>query len=121
MPAKTRFLKWIGMPPVLRADGWRVYNWKYENRRTIAMTMPSGATGRTNRGLDAGEYNDHEGNKVRLSHSYEWTQDKNLFVTEVTFTDAIAIMTIAPFEFVDVTEMDRSEWPKVRNQPIIMA
>lgn len=120
MAVKTRFLKWVGMPPVLQADGFRVHNWQYENRRPVQMVMPEGSTGRTNRVLEAGTLVDHEGNRVKLSHSYEWRQSSNLFVTEVTFTDAMAIMTACPFEFVDVTEMDRAEWPKVRNQPIIM-
>lgn len=120
MPAKTRFLKWVGMPPVLQSDGWRVANWKYENRRPIAMTLPPGHKGGTTRIIEKGTHEDHEGNRVSVSREYIFRQRNDGFVTEVAFTDAMAIMTVAPFEFVDVTDMPRSQWHKVRNTPIIM-
>lgn len=107
------------MPPVLQADGWRVHNWRYENTRPFPMAMPAGR-GETRRFLEKGTYHDADGYPVMLNREYQWTQRPDLFVTEVTFTDAIAIMSIAPHEFVDVTDMPRSEWPKVCNKPIYM-
>jgi hypothetical protein len=35
--AGTRLLKWLGDPPAVGEDLWRVPNWRYENRRTIAL------------------------------------------------------------------------------------
>lgn len=116
--AATRFLKWVGMPPVLQADGFRVHNWKYENSRPFPMVMPEGR-GKTRRVMEKGAHTDPSGAVVRLSKEYRWTQQEDLFVTQVLFTDAVVIMTIAPHEFVDVTDLPPDEWPKVRNRPII--
>lgn len=120
MAAKTRFLKWVGMPPVLQSDGFRVHDWKYENWRPIAVTMPPGHPGQSKRVMEAGIQRGFDDHPVRLSKTYWFEQDKNWFVTEVDFTDAIAIMTVAPHEFIDVTDMPRERWPTVRNEPIIV-
>lgn len=119
MAARTRFLKWVGMPPVLQADGWRVHNWKYENTRPFPIVMPEGR-GETRRVMEKGTYRDSEGHAVTLSREYRWDQKSNLFVTEVSFTDAVAIMAITPYEFIDVSDIPRETWPTVRNTPIIV-
>lgn len=119
----SRFLKWVGMPPVLKSDGWSVHNWKYENSRPLALVMPPGRGG-SSRVIEQGAHFGEDGTRVTVSKEYVFTQRVRepgmIHICEVSFLDAVAIMTVAPWEFVDVTDMDRAEWPKVRNKPIIM-
>jgi hypothetical protein len=70
--------------------------------------------------MEKGTHRDPEGHPVTISKEYRWTQKPDLFVTEVAYTDAVAIMAIAPWEFVDVTDLPRDQWPGVTNQPIIV-
>lgn len=115
----TRLIKWIGLPPVLRRDGFGVYNWQYENRRHFPVKLPKGG-GRTNRVLEAGPYRLKNGETVRLSQTYKWTQDAEYpFVVAVAKADADAIMAIAPTEFLDVTSLDKRLWDGIRNAPVI--
>lgn len=117
-----RMLKWVGQPPVLQSDGFRVYNWKYENTRILALEMPIGHKGRARREIPKGNHVcDDTGETIPVSQTYTWDQDKHKhFVVPVTAKDARAILALCPYEFKDVTGLDEREWAAVRNDPIIM-
>lgn len=116
-----RYLKWVGEPPVVQADGFRIHNWRYENRRKIALEMPPGTSGRMIRAIEAGTYTDRDGQRVVVGREYVWDQDKHRhFVVPVALSDAMAIMRLCPNEFIDVTDKDEGEWATVRNQPIVV-
>jgi hypothetical protein len=102
-------LKWVGDPPVLQPDGWRVANWSYENRRKFPVSLPPNHPGDTQRIL---------GPSDGLSRSYIWC-NANGFVAEVEDHDAMIIMQACPHEFKDVTMMPPEQWPDVRNDPVI--
>lgn len=111
-----RLIKWVGEPVVLKSDGFGVASWKYENHREIAMHMPPGASGRTDRVLEAGTYKTPTGDVLVLRKTYRWTQDcATPFVTEVQIDDAMAIMVLQPYAFKDVTDLPDREWGSVRN------
>jgi len=95
----------VGDPPVLRKDGWTVANWKYENKRFIALH------GYATRQID--KSCDH-----RLTRSYEWDKDLPDYILPVEFGDAQVIMEICPHEFKDVT--DHPNPASVTNTPIIL-
>lgn len=121
MSATYRLLKWVGEPPVLQADGFRIHNWRYENRRRIALEMPSGTSGRMTRIIEAGTYRDRDGVSCAVSREYVWDQDKHKhFVVPVSLSDAMSIMRLCPNEFMDVTDKDEGEWAMVRQQPIVI-
>lgn len=121
MSASFRYLKWVGEPPVVQADGFRIHNWKYENRRRIALEMPHGTSGRMYRIIEAGTYRDRDGVSIPVKREYIWDQDKHEhFVVPVELDDAMAIMRLCPNEFIDVTDKDKGEWAMVRNQPIVV-
>lgn len=87
------------------ADGWRVPNWRYENRRVIALPWiawrliePQHLPG--------------------LSRSYKWDQRLPDYLLEVDAADARLILAAGPNEFRDVTDEAFPEL--VRHEPIVM-
>jgi hypothetical protein len=106
----SRMLKWVGDPPVWKADGWRVANWRYENRRAFPVEFPPGHPGDTQRALGVAD---------GLSRNYMWC-NANRYVVEVTDRDAEIIMKACPHEFKDVTGIPEEEWRNVHNDPIIL-
>lgn len=122
MPAEVRWLKWVGLPPVRKDDGWRVHNWAYENSRPIALVMPPNHTGRTIRVVEKGTYYPPGQTPITVHDTYAFTQDCEHapFVTPVPLRDALAIQAMNPHSFVDVTDIPRSEWPYVRHKTIIV-
>lgn len=116
---RTRLLKWVGDPPVLKADGWTVANWRYENARTIAVP---GKTERIITKFDEVRDESGLGHAKRvpngLTRDYYWHRNLPDFVLEVEEADARIILARQPHEFRDVTDVvDPS---KVRNTPIIL-
>lgn len=114
----VRLLKWVGDPPVLKADGWSVANWKYENARTISMPFLTeriitkhDVIGRDTFGREV-----HKANG--LSRDYHWHSRLPNFVLEVDEDDARIILTRQPHEFRDVTNV--ADPSQVRNDPIIL-
>ncbi|MDQ3168362.1 MAG: hypothetical protein M3P94_06915 [Chloroflexota bacterium] len=105
MPSVVRYLKWVGDPILAKQDGWGVPNWKYENRRVIALQ------GFTSRGINKSD-------DPRLSRSYFWDKDLPGFVLEVEAGDAAVILEIAGEEFRDVTrEIDPTV---VQNRVVVL-
>lgn len=101
-----RLLKWVGDPQRLKADGFSVANWKYEQHRAIALP---GLSARMIKPYDVlGK--DHFGREVRrpngLKREYYWSKNLPGFVLEVDAADAEIILKRAPHEFVDVTGID---------------
>lgn len=114
---RARLIKWVGDPPVLKADGWSVANWRYENARTIAVP------GRTERILTPYDEIRDEFGHVKfvpngLSREYHWHTTLPEFVLEVSEADARIILARQPHEFRDVTDV--ADPSKVRNTPIIL-
>ena len=113
-----RLLKWVGDPPVLRKDGWRVANWKYENRRVIPVP------GHSRRILEPFDVigKDQYGRPVHkpngLSRRYVWEPNCPNYTIPVLATDAAIILKIAGSEFLDVT--DEPDPGKVYKRPIIL-
>ena len=100
-----RLIKWVGDPPVLRKDGWRVANWHYENRRVIALH------GHAERFFE-------KSIDPRLSRSYHWDKDLPDYILPVEMGDARVILELCPHEFKDVT--DHPNPSTVHNTPIIL-
>jgi hypothetical protein len=88
--AGTRLLKWLGDPPAVGEDLWRVPNWRYENRRTIALHHF--ASFKIDQSFIPG-----------LSKSYEWHKDLPHYLLEVEAYDASLILAAYPNMFRDVT------------------
>jgi hypothetical protein len=104
-----RLIKWVGHPPRLKADGYSVANWKYENRRAFPVNLPPSHNGGTTRVLPKGMNG--------LSETYTWDRKCEAWTIPVKTEDAAIILRVASSEFRDVTNVvDPS---KVRNDPII--
>jgi hypothetical protein len=105
----VRLIKWIGDPPIVGEDGWRIPNWRYENRRVIALQ------GYTSRII---EKSDIPG----LSRTYRWDKHLTDFILEMPKADADILLraqeTWELKEFVDVTDHPSPE--TVQHTPIIM-
>lgn len=112
-----RLIKWVGDPPVLKADGWSVANWRYENARTIAVP---GKAERIITPYDVLKTSDgreiHKPNG--LSREYYWHRNTPNFVLEVDEADARIILSRQPHEFRDVTDV--ADPSTVTNTPIIL-
>jgi hypothetical protein len=117
-PTGYRLIKWLGDPPALREDGWRVANWRYENRRLIAMPKL------TRRYLHAASCTrDPTANPpvipipgLSQTYAFDAKQFPN-FIVPVKEADAKIILAMGQ-EFVDVTGMPNPE--NVRNAPVIV-
>lgn len=114
-----RLLKWVGDPPVLKADGFSVGNWRYENARAIALH------GKTSRIITPYDVlgKDQYGKEIRrpngISKEYVWHKNnKTGYVLAVEDDDARVILGRCPHEFRDVTNV--ADPSKVRNEPIIL-
>lgn len=112
-----RLLKWIGDPPVVKADGWSVANWRHENARPIAMPR---LARREITPYD--EFKTRDGRKVfkpnGLSREYVWDVNLVNFVLEVDEADARIIMMRQPYEFADVTNV--ADPSTVHHSPIVL-
>lgn len=104
MRTEMRKIKWIGDPPVLRKDGWSVGNWRYENKRLIAMK----GTSRTISPKDV----------PGLSKTYKWEASDLSKIVEMPFGDARLLLATGSHEFVDVT--DAINPSSVKHKPIIL-
>lgn len=102
----SRLLKWVGDPPVYRADGWTVANWQYERKRTIALA------GFAERIINKSD-------DPRLSRSYHWQKNLPNFVLDVDENDARVILELCPHEFRDVTDVP--DPATVTNTPVILS
>lgn len=106
-----RRIKWVGEPAMLLEDGWRVANWKHENRRTVAA--PGVAMRRMSKAKFPG-----------LSRDYVWGEgrdglaDATKLIIDVDDTDWELIHDKFPLEFKDVT--DHPDPESVGNDPIIV-
>jgi hypothetical protein len=102
---ERRLIKWLGDPPVLRKNGWSVANWRYENRRVIAL--PGFVERVIDKSLDP-----------RLTRSYHWDKDLPNYVLPMELGDARVLLERCPHEFRDVTEvLDPST---VQHTPVIL-
>ena len=102
----TRLIKWLGDPPALDADNlWMIPDWRYENRRQIAMNGIS--TLIIEQSAIPG-----------LSRSYTWDKDLPHYLLEVEAADALLILAEFPNRFRDVTD---NAFPEhVRHLPILV-
>lgn len=120
-PGQTfRYIKWVGDPAMLKSDGFSVHNWRYQNKRSYPMTMPSTHTGRVRRVIEPGTYTSRDGTMTcTIKHTYVWDQDNcQDWTIPVELSDAMAILAFYPYAFKDVTGV--KEWGEVRNAPIIV-
>lgn len=102
----TRLIKWLGDPPAVDADDlWSVPDWKYENRRQIALP---GVT----------EVIANAAGIRGLSRSYKWDKDLPNYLLEVEEADALLILAAVPNQFRDVTNNPYPEY--VRHRPILI-
>jgi hypothetical protein len=89
---KTRKIKWVGDPAILKSDGWSVYNWDYENKRVIAVV------GHTQRAVSRKDL-------PGLSKDYHWGgPSPSHYVVDADDIDAHLILSSGPQEFKDVTD-----------------
>jgi hypothetical protein len=109
---RIRWVKWVGEPSILFADGFRVANWKHENRRIVAAL--DNATRTLNHKKWPG-----------LSRTYRWGGDPSKrratmddMIQPVIESDWELIKQVYPYEFVDVTDHPHPEL--VENEPIIV-
>lgn len=124
--AGWRILKWVGDPPALREDGITVANWKWENGRSYpVLTAPPGQVIRflpkSYKGLTKDYcWGTHAGSREYLEVVERYvTVDPACvnFCIPVLERDAIIILTNAPHEFRDVTDVANPDL--VRSTPII--
>ena len=101
----TRLIKWLGDPPMVGKDGWSVPNWRYENRRVIALPWIAW------RRIDQSDL-------PGLSRSYQWDKRLPDYLLEVDEADALLILAACPNEFRDVTHEAYPEF--VKHEPIVM-
>lgn len=92
----TRLIKWLGDAPMVGEDLWRVPNWRYENRRIIAL--PHYAS-----------FVVHKEHIPGLSKSYEWDRRLPYYLLEVEANDAELILAAYPEMFRDVTSTSDPE------------
>lgn len=117
-PDLYRLLKWVGDPIVLRKDGFRVANWKYENKRIIPVR------GKSTRVIEPFDVigKDQYGQKITkpngLSQEYVWYKNTPHFVIPVKTQDAMIILARCGKEFIDVTDV--RDPATVHKSPIIM-
>jgi hypothetical protein len=105
-------IKWVGEPSILHADGFKVGNWKHENRRTVALM------GNATRTLNHRKF-------PGLSRTYRWGGNPETgkptmqdIIQPVLDADWELIHKHFPFEFKDVTDHPNPEL--VENDPIIV-
>jgi len=102
----TRKVKWLGDPPaVYEHDWWSIPDWKYENKRVIAM--PGRSDILVNQSAIPG-----------LSRSYKWERDLPHFILEMDAADALLLCAAMPKQFRDVTDNPYPE--HVQHRPIVV-
>lgn len=103
-----RMIKWVGDPPMLLEDHWRVANWDYENRRVIPVP------GKSIRRLRPKDI-------PGLSREHVWGKvggtDQDL-IQAVDPIDAALILADNHREFKDVT--GHPDPSSVRQDPVII-
>jgi hypothetical protein len=111
-----RLIKWIGDPPVLKADG-SVYNWRYENARMIPIAGKSWRVIATfdRVRLPNGQFKDIPNG---LSRAYEWDQSNLSMTIEVEAEDWEIIHKRQPHEFRDVTGLSDEAIANVHQEAI---
>jgi hypothetical protein len=121
MPRKKdtyRLLKWVGDPVVLRKDGFRVANWKYENKRVIPVPGKSRRVITPYDVIGKDQYGRPVTKPNGLSQEYVWHKNTPNYVIPVKTQDAMIILERCGKEFIDVT--DERDPAKVHKTPIIM-
>lgn len=107
---KPRKIKWIGDPPVVKSDGWRIHDWTYENNRVIAHH------GYHLRVLEKGT---PAADGRRISRTYVWGYDNLSGIIDVDPEDASIMLANSPtMEWVDVTDEPHPE--RVCHKPIVV-
>jgi hypothetical protein len=107
---KPRKIKWIGDPPAVKGDGWRVHDWTYENSRVIALH------GFAERIVEQGSL---ALDGRRLSRTYVWGRDNTTGIIDVDPADAEILLANSPtMEWVDVTDEPRPDL--VCHKPIVV-